>query len=30
VFSSTLRQHNAAVASYLAHQRQKAAGDRVR
>jgi UPF0755 protein len=30
VFSSTLQQHNAAVASYLAHQRQKAAGDRVR
>jgi len=30
VFSSTLQQHNAAVASYLAHQRHKAAGDRVR
>jgi UPF0755 protein len=29
VFSSTLEQHNAAVASYVAHQRQKAAGDRV-
>src|ERR1700730_9120789 len=29
VFSSTLQQHNAAVASYVAHQRQKAAGDRV-
>jgi UPF0755 protein len=27
VFSSTLEQHNAAVASYLAHQRRKAAGD---
>ena len=30
VFSSTLEKHNAAVASYVAHQRQKAAGDRVR
>jgi UPF0755 protein len=29
VFSSTLEQHNAAVASYVAHQRQKAAGERV-
>jgi UPF0755 protein len=27
VFSATLQEHNAAVASYLAHQRQKAAGD---
>ena len=27
VFSSTLEQHNAAVASYVAHQRRKAAGD---
>jgi UPF0755 protein len=30
VFSSTLQQHNAAVASYVAHQRRKAAGDTVR
>jgi UPF0755 protein len=30
VFSSTLEKHNAAVASYLAHQRQKAAGEQVR
>jgi UPF0755 protein len=30
VFSSTLQEHNAAVASYLAHQRRKAAGDGVR
>jgi UPF0755 protein len=30
VFSSTLRQHNAAVASYLSRQRQKAAGEGVR
>jgi UPF0755 protein len=30
VFSSTLEQHNAAVASYLAHLRQKAAGEGVR
>jgi UPF0755 protein len=29
VFSSTLEQHNAAVASYVAHQRRKAAGERV-
>ena len=29
VFSSTLEQHNAAVASYVAHQRRKAAGDRI-
>jgi UPF0755 protein len=28
VFSSTLEQHDAAVASYVAHQRRKAAGDR--
>jgi UPF0755 protein len=27
VFSSTLEKHNAAVASYVAHQRRKAAGD---
>jgi len=27
VFSSTLQEHNAAVASYVAHQRRKAAGD---
>ncbi len=27
VFSATLQEHNAAVASYLAHQRQKAARD---
>jgi UPF0755 protein len=27
VFSATLEQHNAAVASYLAHMRQKAAGE---
>jgi len=30
VFSATLEQHNAAVASYLAHLRQKAAGMSVR
>jgi UPF0755 protein len=30
VFSSTLQEHNAAVASYVAHQRRKAAGDTVR
>jgi len=30
VFSSTLEKHNAAVASYLAHQRQKAAAGGVR
>jgi UPF0755 protein len=30
VFSSTLQQHNAAVAAYLAHLRQKPAGDTVR
>jgi UPF0755 protein len=30
VFSSTLEQHNAAVASYLAHLRQRAAGEGVR
>jgi UPF0755 protein len=30
VFSATLEQHNAAVASYLAHQRQKAAAEGVR
>jgi UPF0755 protein len=30
VFSSTLQEHNAAVASYVAHQRRKAAGDGVR
>jgi UPF0755 protein len=30
VFSSTLQEHNAAVASYLAHQRPKSAGDTVR
>jgi UPF0755 protein len=30
VFSSTLEKHNAAVASYLAHQRHKAAGEGVR
>ena len=30
VFSSTLQQHNAAVASYLAHLRQKTAGDGAR
>jgi UPF0755 protein len=30
VFSATLQEHNAAVASYLAHQRQKAAGEQVR
>jgi UPF0755 protein len=30
VFSSTLEKHNAAVASYLAHQRQKAAGQGAR
>jgi UPF0755 protein len=29
VFSSTLEQHNAAVASYVAHQRRKAAGERI-
>ena len=29
VFSSTLEQHNAAVASYVAHQRRKASGERV-
>jgi UPF0755 protein len=27
VFSSTLEKHNAAVASYVAHQRRKAGGD---
>jgi len=30
VFSATLQQHNAAVASYLAHQRQKPAGEGAR
>ena len=30
VFSATLQEHNAAVASYVAHQRQRAAGDGVR
>jgi UPF0755 protein len=30
VFSATLEEHNAAVASYLAHQRQKAAGGGIR
>jgi len=30
VFSATLQEHNAAVAAYLAHQRQKPAGDPVR
>ena len=30
VFSATLQEHNAAVASYLAHQRQRPAGDGVR
>ena len=30
VFSSTLQEHNAAVASYVAHQRRKAAGGGVR
>jgi UPF0755 protein len=30
VFSSTLEKHNAAVASYVAHQRQKAAGSGVK
>jgi UPF0755 protein len=30
VFSSTLQEHNAAVASYVAHQRRKAAGDVIR
>jgi UPF0755 protein len=30
VFSSTLQEHNAAVASYLAHLRQKSAGDGAR
>jgi len=30
VFSATLQEHNAAVASYVAHQRRKAAGDGVR
>ena len=30
VFSATLEQHNAAVASYVAHQRRKSAGDGVR
>ena len=30
VFSSTLQKHNAAVASYVAHQRRKAAGEGVR
>jgi UPF0755 protein len=29
VFSATLEQHNVAVASYVAHQRRKAAGERV-
>jgi UPF0755 protein len=29
VFSSTLEQHNAAVASYVAHLRHKSAGDRI-
>ena len=30
VFSATLEQHNAAVASYLMHQRQKAAAEKTR
>jgi UPF0755 protein len=30
VFSATLQEHNAAVASYVAHQRRKAAGDGAR
>jgi UPF0755 protein len=30
VFSATLQEHNAAVASYLAHQRQRPAGEAVR
>jgi UPF0755 protein len=30
VFSATLQEHNSAVASYVAHQRRKAAGDGVR
>jgi len=30
VFSATLEAHNAAVASYVAHQRQKTAGGGVR
>jgi UPF0755 protein len=30
VFSATLQEHNTAVASYVAHQRRKAAGDAVR
>jgi UPF0755 protein len=30
VFSSTLQEHNAAVATYVTHQRQKAAGEGVR
>jgi UPF0755 protein len=30
VFSATLQEHNAAVATYVAHQRRKAAGDGVR
>ncbi len=30
VFSATLEAHNAAVASYVTHQRKKAAGDKVR
>jgi UPF0755 protein len=30
VFSATLQEHNTAVASYVAHQRRKAAGDGVR
>jgi UPF0755 protein len=30
VFSATLQQHNAAVASYVAHQRRKSAGDGAR
>jgi UPF0755 protein len=30
VFSATLPEHNSAVASYVAHQRRKAAGDGVR
>jgi UPF0755 protein len=30
VFSSTLQEHNAAVASYLAHQRQKSAAESTR
>ena len=30
VFSATLQEHNIAVASYVAHQRRKAAGDGVR